>query len=291
MAKQLALTYNPTQRFQIQTYDVEYRRDQNESWLARIYQPRGNGPFPALVDVHGGAWNRGDRTNNEVMNQALATSGIVVAAVDYRLAPQHPYPSQIADVNYATRWLKAHAGDFNADPHSVGGIGSSSGGHTVMLSAMRPHDPRYTALPLPEGEEFDATLLYLLCAWPVLDSYARYLYARETGAEHLKASTEAYFLNEETMQEGNPQMILERGEKVELPPTLIVQGTADDNVPMSIPERFVQAFRAAGGEVELEIFPDMPHGFGNRPGAESDRAVELMKAFIARQLTRAAAMV
>jgi acetyl esterase len=291
MAKQLVLTYDPAQHFEVQTYDVEYQRDQNDSWQARIYQPQGNGPFPALLDVHGGAWNRGDRTNNQVMNQALAASGIVVAAVDYRLAPQHPYPSQVADVNYATRWLKAHAREFNADPESVGGIGSSSGGHTLMLSAIRPHDSRYAALAMPGADEFDATMLYLLCAWPVLDPYARYLFARETGAERLKASSEAYFLNEETMREGNPQLILERGEKVELPPTLIVQGTADDNVPMSIPERFVEAFRAAGGEVALEIFPNMPHGFGNTPGAESDRAIGLMKAFIAQQLTRAAAVV
>src|SRR5688572_28356016 len=99
MAKQLVLAYNRMQRFEVQTYDVEYRREQSESWQARIYQPQGNGPFPALVDVHGGAWNRGDRTNNEVMDHALAVSGIVVAAVDYSLAPQHPYPSQVADVN------------------------------------------------------------------------------------------------------------------------------------------------------------------------------------------------
>jgi acetyl esterase len=283
----VVLAYNPAERFEVQTYDMEYRQDQNESWKARIYQPQGNGSFPALLDVHGGAWNQGSRTNNEVMDQALAASGTVVATVDFRLAPHHPYPSQVTDVNYATRWLKAHARGFNADPRSVGGIGSSSGGHTVMLSAMCPYDSRYAALAVPGGDELDATMLYLLCAWPVLDPYARYLFAKETGAERLKSSTEAYFLNEETMREGNPQLILERGEKVELPPTLIVQGTADNNVPMSISERFAKAFRSAGGEVELEIFPSMPHGFGNTPGVESDHAIELMKAFIARQLTKA----
>ncbi len=225
------------------------------------------------------------------MDQALAASGIVVAAVDFRLAPDHPYPSQVADVNYATRWLKAHATDFNADPNSVGGLGSSSGGHTMMLSAMRPHDPRYASQAVPGGHNLDAKVLYVICAWPVLDPYARYLYAQETGAERLVASTEAYFLNQEAMQEGNPQLILEHGAKVSVPPTLIVQGTADDNVPMSIPESFVRAFRAAGGEIELEIFPGMPHGFGNTPGPESDRAIGMMKAFVARQLTRAAATV
>ena len=87
------------------------------------------------------------------------------------------------------------------------------------------------------------------------------------------------------MKEGNPQLILERGEAAELPPVLILQGTADDNLPLAIPHRFVESYRAAGGNVELELFPGMPHGFARDPGPETDRALALMKAFIARQLS------
>ncbi|MBI3330115.1 MAG: alpha/beta hydrolase [Nitrospinae bacterium] len=278
------VTYDPKGRYPVRVSDVTYRNDQDGAWPARIYQPEGSGPFPAVLDVHGGAWNRGSYTNNERIDQALAASGLVVAAIEFRRAPQYPYPAQVVDVNYGTRWLKAHARDFNADPRSVGGLGASSGGHTLPLSAMRPHDPRYTALPLPGADDVDATLVYVLAAWPVLDSYARYLYAKEAGRAELVGATEAYFLTQEAMKEGNPQLILERGEPVELPPTLITIGTADDNVPLSIPHRFVEAYRAAGGAVELELFPGMPHGFANRPGPESDRALELMKAFVARQL-------
>jgi acetyl esterase/lipase len=291
MAQLSRLGYSPEGDFEVKAFDMEYRSGQGQSWQARIYQPQGDGPFPALLDVHGGAWNRGDRLNDKVMDQVLAASGMVVAAVDFRLAPEQPYPAQVVDVNYATRWLKAHATEFNGDPDSVGAIGSSSGGHTVMLSAMRPHDPRYAALPLPKGENVDAILRYVLAAWPVLDSYARYLYAKETGRERLAHSSEAYFLTEEGMQEGNPQTILERGEKVHLPPTLIIQGTNDDNVPMSIPENFVRAYRAAGGSIDLEVFRGMPHGFGNTPGPETDRALGLMKSFVARQLAGTAAAV
>ena len=277
-------TYNPAQQLPVQVHDLEYRHDGQQSWPVRIYQPQGSGPFPALLDVHGGAWNRGDLTSDEVMNRALAASGIVVAAIDFRLAPAHPYPAQVQDVNYATRWLKAHAAEFNADPASVGGMGCSSGGHTLMLSAMRPNDPRYAALDLPEAVGVDATVAYTVCCWPVLDPYARYLYAQESNNERLAASSEAYFLNQETMQEGNPQHILERGESVRLPSTLVVQGTRDDNVPLSIPQRFETAFRAAGGDIQVEYFPDQVHGFGNMPGPESDRAIGLIKAFIARCL-------
>jgi acetyl esterase len=291
MAKLSALQYDPNQSFDVQVSDVEYRHDGTTSWQATIYQPQGSGPFPALLDVHGGAWNRGARGDNELMNRALAASGMVVAAVDYRLAPQHPYPAQVEDVIYATRWLKFHAADFNARPDSVGALGASSGGHTVMLSALRPADPRYRSLALPGGDDVDATLLYVIGAWPVLDPYVRYHYAREAGNQRLAESSEAYFLTEDAMREANPQQILDRREEVQLPPTLIIQGTSDDNVPMSIPNNFVQAYRAAGGSIDLEVFPDQPHGFGNRPGVHSQRALEMMKAFVARQLARTAAAV
>lgn len=223
------------------------------------------------------------------MDRALAESGLVVAAIACRQAPTFTYPAQVADVNYATRWLKAHARDFNAEAHALGGLGTSSGGHAMVLSALRPHDPRYRTFPLPEAEAVDATLSYVVAAWPVLDPYARYLFAREKGRAPLVEATEAYFVTEAAMREGNPQSALERGEPVALPPTLIVQGTADDNVPLSVSHRFVEAYRAAGGHVELELFPDMPHGFARNPGAESDRALESMKAFVARQLARARA--
>ncbi len=97
-------------------------------------------------------------------------------------------------------------------------------------------------------------------------------------------SSENYFRSEAAMKEGNPQQVLERGEHTALPPVLILQGTDDDNVPLSISERFVATYRAAGGAVERELFPGMPHAFAREPGAESDRAIALMKAFLGRQL-------
>ena len=280
-----ALSYDPKQSFGLDVTEVEYRRDLNVSWMARVYQPQGTGPFPVMLDVHGGRWNRGTRTNAEVMDRALAESGIVVASIEFRLAPDHPYPAQVADIYYGTRWMKAHARDFNADPGSIGAIGSSSGGHGVFLSGMRPHDPRYAALPLDEAPELDATLNYILACWPVVDPHARYLYAQETNNEGLVAATNAYFTSSDGATEGNPHMILQRGEMVTLPPAIIIQGTEDDNIPVPATKEFAEAYRRSGGEIQLEIFDGMPHGFGYRRGPETDRAVDLVKAFIARQLS------
>jgi acetyl esterase/lipase len=280
--------YDPAAHYDVVTEDVEYRRDGSASWLARVYRPQGAGPFPTLLDVHGGAWSMGDRLNDAPIDEALAASGMVVVAVDFRLAPQHAYPASLVDVNYATRWLKAHAAEFGGDPRHLGGLGSSSGGHQIMLSAMRPRDPRYATLPLAEAADADASLGYVLACWPILDPHARYLFAQETGRKELVTRTEGFFLTQEAMQEGNPQRILDRGEAAVLPPTVLFQGTADTNLTVAMSERFVASYRAAGGHAELELFPEMPHGFGNQPGPEAERAIALMKAFVSRQLAAGA---
>ena len=283
MASESVAVYDPDGVYDISVQELEYQQD----LAVRVYQPKGAGPFPALLDVHGGAWSAGANTNAEVMDRALAESGIVVAAIDFRLAPEHPYPAQIADVNFGIRWLKSQADDFRAEPGSVGAIGSSSGGHSVMLSAMRPHHAPYNSLDLP-GSDADATLRYILAAWPIVDPFARYQFVQDEGNARLVESSEGYFLTTDAMNEGNPFQILRRGEDAHLPPTLIVQGTADQNLPVKVTEQFVAAYREAGGIIELEMFPDMGHGFGYTTGPETGRAVMLMKQFVARCLSKAA---
>ena len=207
MTQESMVTYDPEKNCEITVKELEYQ----DGLAVRVYQPAGVGPFPALVDVHGGVWTNGDRSANEVMDRSLAESGIVVAAVDFRQSPDHPYPAQVADVNLATRWLKTHAAEFNADPDTVGGIGGSSGGHTVLLSAMRPHHAEYCYIDLP-GSDADATLKYLLLGWPIVDSFARYRFVQETGNDRIIGLSEGYFLTEDAMKEGSPFQILQRKE-------------------------------------------------------------------------------
>lgn len=278
------MTDGATSPYEVRVFDLDYLKLGGRTFLARVYQPLGEGRFPALLDVHGGAWNAGtaDRTTNALIARSLAARGAVVVSLDFREAPQHPYPASVADVNYGTRWLKAHAAELGAEPGWVGGLGTSSGGHLAVLSALRPRDPRYAATPLPEAPQVDATLAFVIAPWPILDPYARYHFAKQTGRANLVAATERYFLTEAAMQEGNPTLALERGERLELPPVLILQGTADTNVTLAMQERFVRAYHAAGGEAELAVFPEMPHGFARSPGPETERALGLMWNFIAR---------
>jgi acetyl esterase/lipase len=251
--------------------------------LARVYRPDGPGPFPAVLEVHGGAWTSGDRFNNVAIAEALAEDGVVVASIDFRMPPVAGYPDTVADVNLGIRWLKAHAAEFNADPARVGGLGTSSGGHLLLLSALRPHDPRYAALPLP-GAAADATLRFAIACWPVADPLQRYRVMRERGNDRLVAAHDQFWPSEAAMEEGNPNLILQRRETVHTPPVLIMQGTADSNLTPDMPEAFAAGYQALGGSVEKHIFPDQPHAFiPNAPTAPaSQQALALIKAFVRR---------
>jgi len=284
-----ALSYDPTRRYEFKVEDVEYRRDGEQSWLAMMYQPQGPGPFPAVLDIHGGAWNSGDRTNNPAIAEGLAASGVVVASIDFRCGGQYPYPSSLADINYATRWLKVHAADLNADAATVGGLGVSSGGHLIMLSAMRPYDPRYTALPLAGAADVDATLAYVISCWGVLDPYGRYLMAQNNGNNDLMANHERYFLTADAMQEANLIQILRSGERVELPPAQLIQGTADKGVPQGMVEKVAELYSAAGGDVDLALFEGMPHGIAGWPAPDVAKMIARIKTFIAQRLAAAVA--
>jgi len=280
----MATVYDPFKNYDIKVWDVEYRKDPVRTLMARIYQPQADGPFPALLDLHGGAWNDQDRTANAPMDERLAASGILVAAIDLRRAHEAPYPASVADVNYGIRWLKSKALEWKGDPKTLGALGSSSGGHELQLCAMRPRDPRYGALPLPEALNLDATLAYVIVRSPISDPYARYEQAKKMQREHLVKASETYFKPWETVFEGNPQRILERGEPVTLPPMFVLQGELDDNVLPAVQEKFVAAYRRAGGKIDYELFLGCEHRWVINPGPQTDRAVEMVKAFIARQL-------
>ena len=280
----MAVVYDPSKQYEIKVWDVECRRDPVRTLMARIYQPRARGLFPALLDVHGGAWNDQDRTANAPVDERLAASGILVVAIDVRLAKEAPYPASVADANYGIRWLKLKAREWNGDPATVGALGSSSGGHVIELCAMRPHDSRYTAHPLPEAPHLDATLAYAVTRSPISDPFARYEQAKKMQRENLIKNSEIYFNPWDTIYDGNPQRILERGEPVTLPPMFVLQGELDDNVLPAVQERFVATYRAAGGEIDLEIYPGCDHRWIVNPGPQTDRAIEMIKAFIARQL-------
>jgi acetyl esterase/lipase len=280
-----ATVYDPSANFDIKVSEVELRRTRaGRTLMARIYQPMGVGPFPTVLDLHGGAWNNKDRHAEEPMDRALAASGLLVVAIDMTLAPEAPYPACVQDANYAVRWLKWKAASWNGDPATIGIYGSSSGGHVAELLGMRPRDARYNAIPLAEAPRADATVSFIAMRSPVSNPYARFQNAERRKRDEMMKNHTTFFQPWETIHESNPQEILDRHEAVTLVPMLIMQGALDDNVLPAVQEQFVASYKAAGGECQFQVFEGCEHEWVAKPGPQTDRAREMVKAFIARQL-------
>src|SRR5439155_17605630 len=280
-----AAAYDPTAKFEIAVSEVELRRNRaGRMLMARVYRPTGSGPFPTVLDLHGGAWNAKNRTAEEPMDRALAASGVLVVAIDLTLAPEAPYPACVQDANYGVRWLKSKAASWGGDPSRIGVYGSSSGGHVAELLAMRPNDPRYNAIPLPEAPKLDATVAYVAMRSPISNPFARFRNAEKLNRDAMVKNHTTFFVPWETIHESNPQEILERHEKVTLVPFLIMQGALDDNVLPAVQETFAKTYKAAGGDIQFHVFEDSEHEWVAKPGPQTDRAREMVKAFIARQL-------
>src|SRR5712672_81410 len=247
--------YDPAAKVDITVTEVDMRPNSAGRMLtARIYQPKGAGPFPTVLDLHGGAWNRKDRFAEEPMDRALAASGVLVVAVDLTLAPESPYPACVQDANYAVRWLKTKAASWNGNQEKIGIYGSSSGGHVAELLAMRPRDPRYNAIPLPEAPKTDASVAYVAMRSPISNPFARYQNAEKLKRSAMVTNHTTFFVPWDTIHESNPQEILDRHEAITQVPFLIMQGALDDNVLPAVQERFAQTYRDAGGDVQYQLF-------------------------------------
>jgi acetyl esterase/lipase len=273
------------QKHEVIAEELEYGRVGGAPLLARLYRPRGITGFASIVEVHGGAWTGNDRLANAAIDQVIAAAGTAVLALDFRLAPASPYPASVADINLGIRWLKANIAKWGGDAGRVGGLGTSSGGHQLWLNVLRPRDPRYSAAKLAGAEDVDARLDFVVVCWPISDPVARYRMARETGNERLVKNHDAFFLTEAAMAEANPQTILENGEARDLPPALLIQGTADANVTPDMADRFVAAYTKAGGRITLRKFEGQPHTFipQNPTSPASVEALGLITDFIREQ--------
>lgn len=263
-------SYDPAAVFEVSTSDTAYENPHDPQLLARVYAPKGKGPFPALVSVHGGAWNVGNRLTNKTIDEELARTGVTVVSIDCRVSPKHAFPSQVEDFSCAVQWLKTNAARLNIDAQSVGALGASSGGHTVMMSALKP--------------EVNAGISYAVLLWPVLDPYVRYLFAKGTSRKDLVERSESYFITADQMMKGNPQAILDEKRFDATPPVLIIQGSADTNVPLYIPERFVKTYEYLGAEISYRLFDGMPHGFNGWSQQLWTGAASDIKLFIANHL-------
>ena len=256
----------PNESLTATTEDIDILDGEREMIL-RLHTPVGAGPFPVVLDLHGGAWCKGHIDDSGARDDALAAAGIAAGALDFRDGAAG-YPASNQDINYAVRWVKANAARLNIDPNRVGLVGQSSGGHLAMLAAMRPEDARYTEIPMAGA---DARVQAVVMVWPVINPLSRYRHAMRERASGSPASWvgdiperhDLYWGSDEKMSDGNPMLALENGEAVETPPTLWIQGSPDpvhdyrdldSGADLNEPDRFVRNYQNAGGESEMFSF-------------------------------------
>jgi hypothetical protein len=163
-----------------------------------------------------------------------------------------------------------------------------------MLAAMRPGDQRYNAIPLPASAgSFDASVRCVVMCWPVIDPLGRYRYAKELKAsgkpypevvDRVLPCHDQYWVTEEAMAEGNPVKALERGERVQTPPALYIQGTKDAAHPRPQLERFVELYRKAGGQVDLELLEGEAEGYIGKSPAAAQKTIARIIEFVHKHL-------
>lgn len=124
------------------TSNIEYGQAGDVKLLLDAYVPKGAGPFPTVLVVHGGAWLSGSKTQLSLYAKALASRGYACFAINYRLAPKHVFPAQIDDCRTAVKWVRTKGKtDYKVDVNRVGAIGYSAGGHLVALLAATGEKP------------------------------------------------------------------------------------------------------------------------------------------------------
>jgi acetyl esterase len=221
----------------------------------RIYRPLGAapGPLPAVVFFHGGGWVLCDLDSHDGLCRALANeAGCVVVAVDYRLAPEHPFPAAPDDCFAALRWLAAHGGEVGVDTTRLAVAGDSAGGNLAAVVALRARDEGGPALRAQ-------VLLY-----PLTDFSDTTASHREIGADYFLSSADAmwywrHYLADEADGAHQYASPLRAGDLSGLPPALII--TAEFDPLRDEGEAYGARMAAAGVSVSVHRYDGMFHGF------------------------------
>ena len=229
--------------------DIEYGSAGGESLRLDAYVPDGPGPFPAVILVHGGGWTGGDKSGGPKkgymapMHDTLGKAGFAWFSINYRLAPKHPYPACIEDVEAAIRWVKAHASEYHVDPRRIALSGESAGAHLVALAVVRADASTRVAAAVPFYGRFDLTEFQP--GAPLTTNIAA-LSGRKTFDDQARV----------VLTEASPLKRVKRG----LPPFLLVHGMADATVPFQQSVALQQALQAAGVPCELIAVEGGVHG-------------------------------
>lgn len=251
--------------------DVAYREVGGVELSLDLYYPQtGSSPYPTVMYVHGGGWTSGSKRGGAGMIDipTLLDHGYLVASVDYRLAPEWKFPSQIEDVVCAVRYLRTHAAELEIDPSRIGAYGGSAGGHLVSL------------LGTADDGAFRGD-----CRWEasgrvqaVVDMFgpADFSLFEFSGSDKAMSIFGAAEGTDPIFVRASPVTWASSDD----PPFLILHGDSDPVVPLAQSQSLYDHLHAVGVPVELVIVKNAGHGF--RPiGGEIDPSRREIAALIA----------
>jgi acetyl esterase/lipase len=225
--------------------DITYRRVGGENLKLDAYIPAGGGRRPAVIALYGGGWVLGNRKFTAPMAAMLADQGFVTFAIDYRLAPKHPFPAAIDDVRAGIVWVREHASDFGVDPARIGAIGGSAGGHLAALAAT-----------LGEGPNDRGARVATAVSWagPMDLHPARY---GPDSHPYIEAFLDCVGrpCDEAKVVAASPISHVDASD----PPMLLANGEEDQLVPPDQALRMADALERAGVPHELLLVPNAGH--------------------------------
>jgi acetyl esterase/lipase len=218
---------------------------------ADVYRPpaileRPAAGWPAVLLIHGGAWQSGDRSQLRGYGILLARAGWLTVACEYRLSPQARWPEHLHDVKAALRWIRTQAGELAIDPDRVVTSGNSAGAHLALMLAGTPGVAELEGEGGHAGERTDVAAC---CAiYPPTDmEQAVHLITDQPSADVARQASPLTWVSPE------------------FPPTLLVHGAADQVVSASHSRAMYDSLRRARVPVDLHIFADQPHAFDAAP--------------------------
>jgi acetyl esterase/lipase len=236
-----------------------------------IYYPKNaTGTTPAVLYVHGGGWTSGSKSAGAGAESIpeLLSRGYLVAAIDYRLAPQNKWPAQIEDAKCAVRYLRANAAKYNIDPNRIGAMGGSAGGHLVsMLGVTDGHEGF-------EGKGGYAGVSSRVEA--VVDMFGPSDLTVDFSGAGQQIMTNVFNVS------SRPSDVLKNASPVtwvsaDDPAFLILQGEKDALVPPSQSQEFYDALKKAGVDARLVMVKNAGHGFAPEGGQISPSRAEITK--------------
>lgn len=232
--------------------NIEYKNVNGKSLQLDIYRQKERGELvPLLVFIHGGGWKGGDRADYLVYLIPFAKKGYMTATVSYRLLADGPYPACVEDIVDAFQWFYKHGEEYGYDVNRIAVIGGSAGAHLALMAAYGWNKRSGSIDTLMNTEKKHRIKA-------VVDIYGPVDLTTEYGRKHPLVTSflaKSYEKSPELYVEASPVHYLDKAD----PPTLILQGTSDDLVPVSQSVNLKSSLDSLGVSSELYCLPLWPH--------------------------------